>query len=144
MLECTVVPSEAFSLCVVSSCNADLSGDVMSIEVEATDMLVDLGEGVEALNSRLSCLHHLAMHTLRSPWDILNFGCLQASQVTRSKLLCKTCSICMTVWPNHHADHVIWQYNTLPTDTMYCNWHSVTVQIKDLASVQLQIRQNRL
>ena len=60
--------------------SADLSGDVMSIEVEATDMLVDLGEGVEALNSRLSCLHHLAMHTLRSPWDVLDLRCLQAHQ----------------------------------------------------------------
>lgn len=71
----------------------------MSIEVEATDMLVDLGEGIEALNGRLGCLHHLAMHTLRSPRDVLNFGCLQAQQVTRSKLLCNTFSICITVWP---------------------------------------------
>ena len=52
----------------------------MSIEVEAADMLVDLGEGVKALNSHLSCLHHLAVHTLRSPWDVLNLGCLQAQQ----------------------------------------------------------------
>ncbi|KAA6424963.1 MAG: hypothetical protein FRX49_03473 [Trebouxia sp. A1-2] len=50
----------------------------MSIEVEATDMLVDLGEGVKALNSHLSCLHHLAMHTLGPPWDVLNLGSLQA------------------------------------------------------------------
>ena len=88
---------------MVSWCNADLSGDVMSIEVEATDMLVDLGEGVEALNSRLSCLHHLAMHTLRSPWDVLNFRCLQAHQVARSKLLCITFSICPTAY-------VVWQH----------------------------------
>jgi len=60
--------------------SADLSGDVMSIEVEATDVLVDLGEGVKALNGRLSCLHHLAMHTLRSPWDVLDLRCLQAHQ----------------------------------------------------------------
>ena len=60
--------------------SADLSGDVMSIEVEATDVLVDLGEGVKALYGRLSCLHHLAMHTLRSPWDVLNLRCLQAHQ----------------------------------------------------------------
>ena len=52
----------------------------MSIEVEAADMLVNLGEGVKALNSRLSCLHHLAMHTLRPPWDVLNLRCLQAQQ----------------------------------------------------------------
>jgi len=71
---------------VVSLCSADLSGDVMSIEVEATDMLVDLGEGVKALNRRLSCLHHLAMHTLRSPWDVLNFGCLQAQQTINQSI----------------------------------------------------------
>ena len=52
----------------------------MSIEVEAADVLVDLGEGVKALNSHLSGLHHLAMHTLRSPWDVLNLRGLQAQQ----------------------------------------------------------------
>ena len=49
----------------------------MGVEVEATDMLVDLGEGVEALNSHLSCLHHFAMQALRLPWNVLNGGCLQ-------------------------------------------------------------------
>ena len=51
----------------------------MSIEMEAADVLVDPGEGVEFLDGPLCCLQHLALHTLRPTWDILNFGGLQPS-----------------------------------------------------------------
>lgn len=56
---------------------ADLAGDVMSIEMEATDVLVDSGEGAELLDGTLCVLHHLACQALRLPWNVLNPGGLQ-------------------------------------------------------------------
>lgn len=52
----------------------------MGVEVEATDMLVDFGEGVEALNGHLSCLHHFAVQALRLPWNVLDGGCLHQEE----------------------------------------------------------------
>ena len=46
----------------------------MRIEVEAADMLVDLGEGVKALNGHLGCLHHLAMQALGAARNVLMAG----------------------------------------------------------------------
>ncbi len=46
----------------------------MRIEVESTDMLVDSGERVKLLNGSLSCLQHLASHTLRLPGDVFYGG----------------------------------------------------------------------
>ena len=53
---------------------ADLAGDVMSIEVEATDVLVDPGEGAELLDGALCRLQNLALQALRPPWNVLYLG----------------------------------------------------------------------
>ena len=49
----------------MTACWADapyyLAGDVMGIEVEATDMLVDLGEGAGSLKGALSLLQDFAL-----------------------------------------------------------------------------------
>ena len=50
----------------------DLAGDVMSIKMKTTDMLVDPGKWVKLLDGTLCCLHHFAWHTLRPPRDVLN------------------------------------------------------------------------
>ena len=63
--------------CAIVHPGTDLAGDVMSIEMETTDMLVDPGEGIELLDGTLCCFHHLAMHTLRPPRDVLDPGSLQ-------------------------------------------------------------------
>ena len=59
--------------------STDLAGNVMGVEVEATDMLVDPGEGIELLDGTLCCLQHLALHTLRPSRDVLNPGGLQCT-----------------------------------------------------------------
>lgn len=42
--------------CALGQSGTDLAGDVVSIEVEATDMLVDPGEGIELLDGPFCCL----------------------------------------------------------------------------------------
>lgn len=49
----------------------------MSIEVEATNMLMNLGERAELLDGTLCCLQYLALHTLRLAWNVLYLGGLQ-------------------------------------------------------------------
>ena len=49
----------------------------MSVEVEATDMLVDSGERTESLKSSLGLLQHFALQALRPAWNVSNAGCLQ-------------------------------------------------------------------
>ena len=49
----------------------------MSVEVEATDMLVYPGEGAELLDGTLSCFEHLALQALGSPRNVFYAGCLQ-------------------------------------------------------------------
>lgn len=63
--------------CAIVQPETDLAGDIMSIEMEAANMLVDPGEGVELLDGTLCGFHHLALHTLRPPRDVLNPGGLQ-------------------------------------------------------------------
>ena len=57
-----------------------LAGDVMSVEVKAADMLVNLLEGAEALNGSFGLLHYLALQTLRPPRNVLHCRCLQHMQ----------------------------------------------------------------
>jgi len=67
----------------------DLAGDVMGIEVEAADMLVDAGEGVKALDGALSSLHHLALHRLGAPWNVLNPACLHHQACVNHEAACQ-------------------------------------------------------
>lgn len=55
---------------------SDLPCDVMGIEVEAANVLMNAGEGAEALDCALSLLQHLALQALRPPRCVLNAGCL--------------------------------------------------------------------
>ena len=68
---------------------ADLAGDVMGIEVEAADMLVDAGERVKALDGALSSLHHLALHSLGAPWNVLDPACLHLQACVIHKAACQ-------------------------------------------------------
>ena len=70
----------------------------MGVEVEATDMLVDLGEGVKALNGHLSCLHHFTMQALRPTWNVLNGGCLHQEEDLNAAMLAEHCLDEYTAW----------------------------------------------
>ena len=72
-------------------CGPDLSCDVMGVEVEATDVLVNLGKGVKTLNGHLGCLHHLAVQALRPPWNVLDGGCLQQEEDLNTVMLTEHC-----------------------------------------------------
>ena len=48
----------------------------MGIEMEAADMLVDLGKGLKALDGTLGCFQDLALKALRLPRNVLYGGCL--------------------------------------------------------------------
>ena len=57
---------------------SDLASDVVSIKVEATDVLVDPGKGAEFLDGPFCRFQYLTLHTLRLPWNVLNLGGLQS------------------------------------------------------------------